>query len=104
MNDVSSSHVEAPQDITKVLGVGKKRVPLWRRWWVLTIVALVAALVGYLTLAPAKPVSYIMGKVEVGDLKSIVTATGTLQPIDKVTVGAEVSGRIDEVLVEYRSC
>ncbi|MEQ1753498.1 MAG: efflux RND transporter periplasmic adaptor subunit [Micropepsaceae bacterium] len=101
MNDVSSSRVEAPQDITKVLGVGKKKIPWWRRWWVLLIAVSIIAFVAYRLLAPATPVSYILGKAEVGNIRSIVTATGTLQPIDKVTVGAEVSGRIDEVLVDF---
>lgn len=101
MNTISTSRVDTPQDIGKVLGVSHKKAPLWRRWWVLLTVGVLVALVAYLMFAPAKPVSYVMGKAEVATIKSIVTATGTLQPIDKVTVGAEVSGRIDELLVDF---
>ncbi|HXZ67470.1 MAG TPA: efflux RND transporter periplasmic adaptor subunit, partial [Alphaproteobacteria bacterium] len=44
---------------------------------------------------------YEMGKIERGSLEVKVTATGTLQPLREVDVGAEVSGRIDTVLVDY---
>lgn len=88
-------------DIGRILGVGSKKVPFWRRWWVLGTGLIVAGLAGWLFLTPAPPVAYITGKVEVATIRSIVTATGTLQPMDKVTVGAEVSGRIDEVLVDF---
>jgi len=101
MNTMSTSRVDTPQDISKVLGVAQKKVPLWRRWWVILIAVSVLALVAYMMFAPAKPVIYVKGKAEVATIKSIVTATGTLQPIDKVTVGAEVSGRIDELLVDF---
>jgi HlyD family secretion protein len=101
MNTMSTSRVDAPQDISKVLGVAQKKVPLWRRWWVILIAVSVVALIAYMMFAPAKPVVYVKGKAEVATVRSIVTATGTLQPIDKVTVGAEVSGRIDELLVDF---
>lgn len=91
----------AASDIGRVLGVGGKKVPFWRRWWVLSLAGLVVALVAWIGLTPAKPTVYIRGKAEVATIRSIVTATGTLQPIDKITVGAEVSGRIDEVLVDF---
>jgi len=91
----------AASDIGRVLGVGGKSVPFWRRWWVLSLAGLVVALVAWIGLTPAKPTVYIRGKAEVATIRSIVTATGTLQPIDKITVGAEVSGRIDEVLVDF---
>lgn len=103
MNTMSGSRVEAPHDISEVLGVGRKRVPFWRRWWVIALAVAVVALLVYVFFSPAKPVSYVMGKAEVATIRSIVTATGTLQPIDKVTVGAEVSGRIDEILADFNS-
>ena len=52
-------------------------------------------------LTPAKKVEYVKGKAEVATIRALVTATGTLEPIDKVTVGAEVSGRVEEVLVDF---
>jgi HlyD family secretion protein len=101
MNTATTAKADTTQDIGNVLGVSRKKVPFWRRWWVILIAVSVVALVGYVMFSPAKPVSYVKGKAEVATIRAIVTATGRLQPIDKVTVGAEVSGRIDEVLVDF---
>lgn len=100
MNDVGS-RTAAPSDIERTLGVGRARTPLWRRWWVIAIAVLVALLTAWWALTPAKKTEYVKGKSEVATIKALVTATGTLQPIDKVTIGAEVSGRIDDILVDY---
>jgi HlyD family secretion protein len=88
-------------DISRVLGVGSRKVPFWRRWWVIATGLGVLGLAGWFFLTPDAPLAYIKGKAEMATIRSIVTATGTLQPIDKVTVGAEVSGKIDEVLVDF---
>ena len=40
-------------------------------------------------------------KVEKGNITETVTATGTLQPINIVSVGTQVSGIIEKVLVDY---
>jgi HlyD family secretion protein len=101
MNDATTIRVSSPGDISQTLGIGKRTVPWWRRWWVVLIVALAIALVAWLVLRPAPAIAYVMGRAEVTTIRAIVTATGTLQPIDKVTVGAEVSGRIDEVLADF---
>ena len=50
---------------------------------------------------PGQKTEYVKGKAEVATIRALVTATGTLQPIDKITVGAEVSGRVDDVLVDF---
>jgi HlyD family secretion protein len=44
-----------------------------------------------------------MATVEKGDVSRIVTASGTVQPLNVVDVGSQVSGRIVEVLVDYNS-
>lgn len=103
MSGADVAQTGATGDIGRILGVGGKKVPLWRRWWVLATLLFVVALFGWIFLAPEPPIAYIKGKAEVATIRSIVTATGTLQPIDKVTVGAEVSGRIDEVLVDFNN-
>lgn len=41
--------------------------------------------------------------VEIGDVSQRVTAYGALQPIQKVTVGSQVSGIIDEIYVDFNS-
>lgn len=42
---------------------------------------------------------YITQPAVIGDLREVVTATGTLKGLDSVDVGAQISGRISKVLV-----
>jgi HlyD family secretion protein len=46
-------------------------------------------------------VRYISTEVTRGDLTVTVTATGTLQPVNQVDVGSEISGTIRTVLVDF---
>lgn len=46
---------------------------------------------------------YRTSEVKKGDLIVTVTATGTLQPVEQVEVGTEVSGTMKAVLVDYNS-
>jgi HlyD family secretion protein len=101
MNDVSAQRATAASEIEQTLGVGRAATPWWRRWWVIALAVLLIGLIAWWALTPAKPVEYVKGKAEVATLRALVTATGTLQPIDKVTVGAEVSGRLDEIYVDF---
>ena len=102
MNDMSQ-RATASSEIEQTLGVGRAAKPWWRRWWAILSFLLVAAFALWWALTPAKKTEYVKGKAEIATIRSIVTATGTLQPIDKVTVGAEVSGRLEEVLVDFNS-
>jgi HlyD family secretion protein len=88
-------------DIQSTLGVGRGKTPWWRRWWAITSAVLIALIVAWWILTPAPKVDYIQAKAEIATVRAIVTATGTLQPLEKVTVGAEVSGRLDAVLVDF---
>jgi HlyD family secretion protein len=44
---------------------------------------------------------YQFAQVERGDLENVVSATGTLSPVGTVDVGTQVSGTIEQVLVDY---
>jgi len=46
-------------------------------------------------------VRYVTTEATRGDLTVTVTATGTLQPVNKVDVGSEISGTIRAVLVDF---
>lgn len=68
----------------------------------LAVVVAVSGLVfwkvrGQATEAP----NYRTVEATVGDMKLTVTATGTLQGVDTVEVGTEVSGKVVEVLVDF---
>jgi HlyD family secretion protein len=80
-----------------------------RRWISrLSIVAGVAlALVGAATWSakhrPPPPAKYLTAEVSVGDVVEKVQATGTVQPLLQVNVGAQVNGRVTRVPVDYNS-
>lgn len=63
-------------------------------------VALVAGIVLYAVQAPAKPPQYITATVERGDIENAVLATGTLEGIRQVDVGAQVSGQLKSLKVK----
>jgi len=71
----------------------------------LTITFALLALVGAIALgvrfwrSPAEP-AYATEAVRLGDLVVSVSATGTLQPLNQVDVGSELSGTVDRVLVD----
>ncbi|MBV8880310.1 MAG: efflux RND transporter periplasmic adaptor subunit [Planctomycetaceae bacterium] len=48
-------------------------------------------------------VKYRFGKVEKGDLRISVTATGTVQPFLLVQVGTQVTGTIQKLMVDFNS-
>ncbi len=78
-----------------------------RRRWVryllaaLVLLALGAAARFWLAESTPEGPRYKTVTVERGDLVVKVTATGQLQPVTQVDVGTEVSGTIDEVLVDF---
>lgn len=49
----------------------------------------------------SEPTSYLSEAATRGDLTVIVTATGSVEPVNTVEIGSEISGRIDQVLVDY---
>lgn len=49
----------------------------------------------------ADGVGYETAEVTCGDLKSTITSTGTVEALNTVEVGAEISGRIEEITVDF---
>src|SRR6202044_2713313 len=52
---------------------------------------------------PAPPAKYVTKVVDTGDIVEKVQATGTVQPLLQVNVGAQVNGRVTQVLVDFNS-
>lgn len=48
-------------------------------------------------------VNYVSSEVEKTDIKTTITATGTIEPVTQVEVGTQVSGIIDKIYVDYNS-
>jgi HlyD family secretion protein len=52
---------------------------------------------------PARAARYVAAVVALGDVIEKVQATGTVQPLLEVNVGAQVNGRVTDVFVDYNS-
>ena len=53
--------------------------------------------------APPPPAKFLTAVVATGDVIEKVQATGTVQPLLQVNVGAQVSGRVTQVFVDFNS-
>jgi HlyD family secretion protein len=76
---------------------------LRRNWiWILVIVMAIAALTAFkLTRKAAE--EYFTAKVEHGDIRQVIEATGTINPVTSVQVGSQVSGMISKLYVDFNS-
>lgn len=77
--------------------------PHFRWWWFIALLILGALLAFWLLGANEEGAQFqfVTAEVERGDLTINVTATGTLEPLNQVEVGSEVSGMIESVLVDF---
>jgi HlyD family secretion protein len=76
-----------------------KRHPVWSG-----IIAIAVLLIGWQVLAPAKrSYAYVAEPVSSGPVISSVTASGKLRALNTIKVGAEVSGQVTRVLVDFNS-
>ncbi len=91
---------ELERDLGKV--DGRKWV---RRLVILLSIAAVIAGVGFwrVKTRPPPPPKFVIGAVSKGDIFETVQSTGQIQPLTQVQVGAQVSGRITKVFVDYNS-
>ena len=91
-------------DIQAVLNTGG-HTPLQRRMrWVIAvpgILLLGSITVFWLLRGDESAVRYETAEVTRGDLTVTVTATGTLEPVNQVDVGSELSGIIETVAVDF---
>lgn len=101
---MSRTSVDDSQDLALVLA-GERRASLRRRrlrWVGLgAMLALIAAAAVLVMPDDENTVRFKTEQVRRGDLLVRVTATGTLQPVNQVEVGTEVSGTIESVAVDY---
>ena len=83
-------------------GTGAKRRRRLK-FLLLAIVAAVAVGLAYAWLRPATGTAtqFKTAEAQRGDLTVTVSATGTLQPVNQVDIGSEISGLIESVEVDY---
>lgn len=97
MSTSTTSNMQGMDDF-----LGEPKAPFWKRRivWIPALV-LVLALILYAVFGGGEEkTDYITEEVQSQSLDLLVTATGNLRPTNQVEVGSEVSGRIDEVLVD----
>lgn len=101
------SRINPEPDIAQTLGVDQfpGRQKGLKRWifliLLMVIVVATVAIVIWKMMDKSNSVQYKTQKVERGNLIVIVTATGTLQPTNKVDVSSELSGIMKSVYVDY---
>ena len=89
------------KDVRASLGKAKRRKG-WKFWGLLVGGVLVVGFIGLQAVSGGpKPTEYERAEVTEGTLVVQVSATGTIQPVNQIQVGAEVSGLIEEVLVDF---
>lgn len=99
----AKSNTEA--DIAKTIGVGRaashgRRL---KRWLIVIVVVAAAGAVMVIRRSgdQSGTIQFETQEAQRGDLVVLVTATGTLQPTNKVEVGSEISGIVKSVEADY---
>ena len=82
----------------------KRILELIRRTWIWVLVILVVAGVfAAFRLGKKTDPEYFTAKVEKGDIRQVIEATGTINPVTSVQVGSQVSGMISKLYVDFNS-
>jgi HlyD family secretion protein len=86
--------------------LGRVEKTRWLRWLII-LLALAAAAFGawrwYATTRPPPPPKYVTAEISKGDVFETVQSTGQVKPLTEVQVGAQVSGRITKVFIDFNS-
>ncbi|WP_271078430.1 efflux RND transporter periplasmic adaptor subunit [Aurantiacibacter sp. MUD61] len=95
------SQTETETDIESYLDEGKPKKWYKRKrvWLGVILLILIVLAISQCSGGDERP-NYVTAEVETRSLDLSVTATGSLRPTNQVEVGSEVSGRIDDVLVD----
>jgi HlyD family secretion protein len=74
-----------------------------RNWiWVVSVLLAVAIFAAF-RLTRKTEAEYFTAKVEKGDIRQVIEATGTINPVTSVQVGSQVSGMISKLYVDFNS-
>lgn len=91
-------------DVARTLGIDRAITNSGRRWrWMLAVVVILlfSGAVFYFLQGGDSAVRYVTAEVQRGNLTITITATGTLEPVNQVDVGSELSGIVDTVEADY---
>lgn len=95
--------MQQSEEVIKQLRDGpKKRFRMGGFWWLMLILVALAVGAGVWYWSSPEPVpTYQAIKAKRDTIRTVVSATGTLQPTSEVEVGSELSGRIKHIYVDY---
>lgn len=103
-NDQKSATTQST-DIRQTLGIDQSARPYGSRikwFWYVAVIVVISILVWQIfSDGQSQTLNYKTANVSRGSLSITVTATGTLQPVNQVEVGSEISGTISAVLVDF---
>jgi HlyD family secretion protein len=74
-----------------------------RKTLILLLLIVGVGIFGAFVLRSKAPVEYYTAKVESGEIKQVVEATGTINAVITVQVGSQVSGAISKLYVDFNS-
>ncbi|MBQ7489932.1 MAG: efflux RND transporter periplasmic adaptor subunit [Bacteroidales bacterium] len=78
----------------------KRKIVIWSVVIALLLIVIIAAIIGK---HKSMPLEVNTDKVTVDSIQIVVTATGEIQPVYQVTVGTQVSGKVEKLYVDYNS-
>jgi HlyD family secretion protein len=78
------------------------RLKRWR-WPLLGVAVAIAAAVGWRVMSRPVPLNYETATIDKGPVVARITATGVLSALVTVQVGAQVSGQITQIMVDFNS-
>lgn len=76
-----------------------------KKFILITVSVLLLALIGYFVFGKKEGSHIVLKttKLSTQDITNAVTATGTVEPVDQVEVGTQVSGLVNRIFVDYNS-
>jgi HlyD family secretion protein len=76
-----------------------------RRYWLIVVLTLLAvATIAVFQLKGNDNPQYFTAKVDRGDIRQVVEATGTINAVTTVQVGSQVSGTVSRLYADFNSC
>jgi HlyD family secretion protein len=76
---------------------------LKNKWFIIAVIVIAVAAVAAFTMKGKDKVQYFSAKVEKGDVRDVVEATGTINAVTTVQVGSQVSGTIQQLNADFNS-
>ena len=72
--------------------------------WIIPLILAIGVVVYFFVIKPkvdSRNIEFIYTSLEKGNIESIVSSTGTLEAINTVEIGTQISGTIKKIYVDY---